>query len=406
MLAVRALRVHGREEEEAGGLLRILDERQLRRHDGAALVPRGLGGGAAARLRSHVEGDRGAVALHGLDVLDRKHLGRPDHGPYREAEAFLAQLRLERGNLRPVQARDVAEAADARIAPLDAEAGHVVAPLLPPEAGLDGEEGRSRPQDLLVGGHALAHRVRDLVHGAREALLAAPLEAIARELRPAQGQHERDHEGGQGEGTRPRVVGGAGRGRGDGGVQRAPQRDLRALALRDRAPQLGHRPAHFDLGDRLLAEVAQRGALLGGERPRHVIDDAERAQDMAVRGAQRRARVEADVGPADHVRVVREARVRLRVRDLQEIGLEDGVGGEGLVARGLRLGQADPGLEPLPVRVQEAHERDGRSADGGRDPREGVEIGFGRGVEDLGVPQRLEPFALAVGPARGFHRRR
>ena len=132
----------------------------------------------------------------------------------------------------------------------------------------------------------------------------------------------------------------------------------------------------------------------------------ERAEDVAVGGAQGRGRVEPDVGTAGHVRVVGEARVRLRVRDLHEVRLQDGVGAEGVVARGLRRGQADPGLEPLAVRVQQAHERDGRAADGGRDARQGVEVRFGRGVEDVGVPQRLKPFALAVGPARGLHRTR
>ena len=89
------------------------------------------------------------------------------------------------------------------------------------------------------------------------------------------------------------------------------------------------------------AEHAQAVALQGGEAAGHAVDDAEGAEGLAGGVDERGAGVEADVGVAGDERVVVEARVVGGVLDLEDVGLEDRVGAEGDVSRGLGDVEAD-----------------------------------------------------------------
>jgi hypothetical protein len=131
------------------------------------------------------------------------------------------------------------------------------------------------------------------------------------------------------------------------------------------------------------------------ELARQPVHHAQRAHRVAVRGHERRARVEADV-LLGHQRVLREARVRLRVVDHEEPLVEDGVRAERDLARRLGHRHADAGLEPLPVRVDQAHEGDGRAADLGGQAGQAVELVLGGRVEDAVLAQRLEAIGLVV----------
>ena len=72
------------------------------------------------------------------------------------------------------------------------------------------------------------------------------------------------------------------------------------------------------------------------------VDDAQRADGVPVRRPERGAGVEADVRVARDQRVVGEAGVGARVGHDEHVLLEDRVGAEGDVARGLRRRKALP----------------------------------------------------------------
>ena len=104
-------------------------------------------------------------------------------------------------------------------------------------------------------------------------------------------------------------------------------------------------------------EVVQARELLLVERPRRPVDEAQGPHRPAV-GQQGPPRVEAHARLARHPGVVREALVARRVGDDERPLAQDRVGAERHRARRLGHVDADAGLEPLAVGVDERHERD------------------------------------------------
>ena len=100
--------------------------------------------------------------------------------------------------------------------------------------------------------------------------------------------------------------------------------------------------------------VEQAGAVIG---------DAQRADPASVGEGKRHPGVEPNPDRPGHGRVVREPRVLERVRDLEDIGGEDRVCADRLVSVALRDIEAGRGLEPLPLRVDQRHQRDRRRRD-------------------------------------------
>nr|GEZ30648.1 hypothetical protein [Tanacetum cinerariifolium] len=97
-----------------------------------------------------------------------------------------------------------------------------------------------------------------------------------------------------------------------------------------------------------LAIHLQHGSVaLIQQRPGLGADDAQRTQRQAIGRYQGHAGVKADMRLTGDQRVVAEAWVEHRVRDLERLVTEDGVGAEGDFARGLPLLQACAGPEPL-----------------------------------------------------------
>jgi hypothetical protein len=146
----------------------------------------------------------------------------------------------------------------------------------------------------------------------------------------------------------------------------------------------------------VVREHAQRVQLLRGQLARDAVDDAERAQRVAVFGDERRARVEADAGIGGDERVVAEALVAPRVRDDEQAGLPDGVRAEGRLARRLGDVQPDARLEPLAVVIDEADQGDGRLAELRREARDVVERLLGLRVEHAALAERPEPRGLVL----------
>ena len=118
-----------------------------------------------------------------------------------------------------------------------------------------------------------------------------------------------------------------------------------------------------------MAERFQRLALLGAQIARDKIDDAQRAYRVAIRCNQRRAGIKTNVGVFGDQRIIDETFVGERVGNHHHSRLRDHVAAEGYFALGFMSGcaemllEAEFRLEPLTVRVDQADERDGSSAD-------------------------------------------
>lgn len=100
--------------------------------------------------------------------------------------------------------------------------------------------------------------------------------------------------------------------------------------------------------------------------------------------------VEAEAGFLGDEGALTEAGVLCGIGDDEEVGLEDGVGAEGIFSRGMLDLCAGFGFEPLSVLVDEGDEGDGGLADLGCQLGEGIEFGFRGCIEDGEVPEDFE----------------
>ncbi len=175
------------------------------------------------------------------------------------------------------------------------------------------------------------------------------------------------------------------------GARRAERVAMRALAQQQR---LHHR----------LRQLGELELLLFAELARRAVDHAQRAQALAAGQHQRRAGVEADAGLAGDQRVVGEARIGARVGHGHHIALEDGVGAERKVARRLlHAGQAEVGLEPLALVVNQADQRDRRAGDLRGQAGEAVEQRLRRRVQHGQRAQARQALNFVGGQRRGSH---
>jgi len=149
-------------------------------------------------------------------------------------------------------------------------------------------------------------------------------------------------------------------------------------------------------------QVAQQRALFRVEHARNPVEDAEGTDAAAVRRAQRMAGVEARA-EFGHEGIAGEARVAHRVFDHHQTLLQDGVGTEGVGAGALPEGQADAGLEPLALGVDQADQCDRHAEQARRHAGDAVESFFGGGIEDVQVAQGLQPMRFLLKQGRCQH---
>ena len=144
----------------------------------------------------------------------------------------------------------------------------------------------------------------------------------------------------------------------------------------------------------LPPEPAQRVFLPLGQRPRDPVEHAKRSDVVPLRGGQRRAGVEPELMRPLHERIVLEALISGGVGHLEDVCAVDCVAAEGDVPRGLRLLDANATFEPLAMAVHERDERDGCTANLGRQGGEVIELTLGGGVENLVAVERHETRSL------------
>ncbi len=90
-------------------------------------------------------------------------------------------------------------------------------------------------------------------------------------------------------------------------------------------------PTQFEVCDDRPAQNAKRLGLFRFEAARAAVDDAERAERVAVGSLERNARVKPDRRVVPHERVICEPLVRERVFNDEQVRLEDRVCAERLV---------------------------------------------------------------------------
>ena len=188
-----------------------------------------------------------------------------------------------------------------------------------------------------------------------------------------------------------------------------PDQDL--LAGQGRVP-LDDRPAQLQETDDLAGQPPQtvRLRVRQPRRSRDRVDDAERAEDVAARGAERGPGVEPDAGVAQDQRVVGGAGIAREIGHDEEVRLRQGMSADRRIEVGLAEREARPGLEPLPVGRDQAHQRHGRVAHllGQQDGV--VEAFLRQSVEDVVARQGGEPRGVVdlshgrTAPCRGARR--
>lgn len=160
--------------------------------------------------------------------------------------------------------------------------------------------------------------------------------------------------------------------------------------------QVVHR-RHTDRGELRLdhaRKIPHEVAVLVVQFARLDIDDAQRAQLASIGRPQRAPRVEADARSARHQRIVMESCVGQRVGHHENVVAEDRVPAKRDLARCFGHRKADAGLEPLPVLVDQADERDRHPEQSPGQAGQAVEPLFRRGIQDPERPQAVDPGVL------------
>ena len=153
-------------------------------------------------------------------------------------------------------------------------------------------------------------------------------------------------------------------------------------------------PRPFHLFHDLMGKRAERPFLVHRERPGHPVYDAQGAEGVSAGRDQGDARVEADARLARHQRVVGETGVGVGVGDDEEIRLENGVGAEGRMARGFGDGEAETGLEPLPVGGNQGNGGRGRTADVCGEAHDFIAADVTIGPVNLSLVATVVPFGV------------
>ena len=150
--------------------------------------------------------------------------------------------------------------------------------------------------------------------------------------------------------------------------------------------------------------MAQDLALLSRQQPWLAVDDAQGADIRAIVQMQRHAGIKADAGRPHDERVVRKTRVERGVRHLEQRLAQHRVRTKGHVAIGLRHAlETHVGLEPRPIGIDQADQRDGRAAHERGGLHERIELRFGRAVENMECAKRFEAADFVVSGSRDLH---
>lgn len=170
--------------------------------------------------------------------------------------------------------------------------------------------------------------------------------------------------------------------------QRVDQR-LALLAIHRLAQRVGllAHAAHVQIAFHQDAKVVQARVFARAEGAGFGVDQAQRADWLVVAAVDRLAGVEAHIGwPGDH-RVVGKARIAQGVFHHQRLAGRHGVAAErGIAGRRIAV-QADAGLEPLTITVDQADQYAFHFEQLAGQVHQGIQVQLGRRVEQFHVVQ-------------------
>ena len=164
----------------------------------------------------------------------------------------------------------------------------------------------------------------------------------------------------------------------------------------DLAPQellLAQREAQVELAHDPSASTRSAWRWIG-QRARHGVEHAQRAERKPACRLEQRAGVKAEPAIGGAQRIVAHPRIGQRVGDLDEIIFEDDMAAQAGFQRGRADPEPDLGLEPLAVGIDEVDDRDRHFAQRRDERGDVVELGFPRRVEDVVAAQRGKPLCL------------
>jgi hypothetical protein len=163
-----------------------------------------------------------------------------------------------------------------------------------------------------------------------------------------------------------------------------PQRGLALSEGFQQAALFRELPAELQLRHDLAPKDPKGIGLAGPEFTGQAIDHAQGADMGTVVQLQGRPGIKADVRCGGHQWVVGEPGVGQRVGHLKQAVAQDGMATKRHIARGLgHAGQAEIRLEPLPIAVDQAHQRDGHAANQCCRGHQSVEFAFGSRVQNI-----------------------
>ena len=179
-------------------------------------------------------------------------------------------------------------------------------------------------------------------------------------------------------------------------LRRVGQLDLRPAGVHGEGGHGLEVTVLLHAGDRGLGQDLEGTALGLIEDACLGVEDAQRADPMAVLRHQGRPCVELDARVTDDQGVVGEPGVAGGVGHHEDVVAEDGVAAEGDLPRCPGCVEADPGLPPLPIGVDQAQRRHRGAAQLGGELDDLVVGGLGGGVEDAERGELRQPLVLVT----------
>ena len=186
-------------------------------------------------------------------------------------------------------------------------------------------------------------------------------------------------------------------GQGAGAVQQslAFEQRLFVQLLHPRGPPSLQRPG------RSHSQIAHDLALLVVQLAWLAVNHAQGANAVTVAQHNGLTGIKTNIGLRGHQRVVIKARVLRGVRHLKQLVIQNGVGAKRQVTgRFMHPRQANIGLEPLALGVNQADERNGHPAHQRGHPDQRIKLGFGRTVQHIQLLECRQAGRL-IGRQRG-----
>ena len=164
--------------------------------------------------------------------------------------------------------------------------------------------------------------------------------------------------------------------------------------IADRLHRVLQRDPQFHLVYYQCGQIGQQLSIAGGKLVGDGIDRTKGTEHEPFRRRERRTSVKPNGRVGRDEWIIPEPRIFRGVLDDEYTVIEDGMSAERDIARGFRCLQTMVRFKPLPVSIDERHQRDGDTDCFGDNLRDPVECGFRRRVQNVVPVQPVKPFCV------------